>query len=145
MAVSYDKIAYPLIEEGLKLIIDNEFQNVYISPVFRMIGNECIRINLTNSINLETTNAYEQREYSVQLRYYFNGDFSVPYINESMKGKVDKLRKHLLDNQTKEQATAKWTGLVIDEIEYGLEDEENDDNNIYIVEFQITLINHNPI
>ena len=145
MAVTYDKIAYPLIENGLKKIIDNEFQNVYVSPVFKMIGNECIKINLTGSSNLETTNTYEQREYAVELKYYFVGDLSTPYINESIKSKVDKLRKHLLDNQTVNSSSAKWVALTIDEIEYGIEDEDNEDTSIYAVQLDLTLINHNPI
>ena len=69
---------------------------MYVSPIFRMMGNECIKINLESSDNIETSNAYEQSNYNVQIRYYFIGDLSVPYINESIKGKVDKLRKHLI-------------------------------------------------
>ena len=145
MALTYDKIAYPLIENGLKKIIDNEFQNVYVSPIFRMMGNECIKINLESSDNIETSNAYEQRNYNVQIRYYFIGDLSVPYINESIKGKVDKLRKHLIDNQVVDTSSAKWTELEVDNIEYGIEDDENEDNSIYIVEININLINHNPL
>ena len=144
MAVTYDKIAYPLIENGLKKIIDNEFQNVYVSPIFKMMGNECIRINLESSSNVETSNAYEQREYDLNVRYYFIADISVPYVNESVKAKADKLKKHLIDNQVKEESSAKWTELSVNEINYGIEDEENEDSSIYIIEYNLTLINHNP-
>tara|TARA_Y100001973_G_C5186800_1_gene328382 strand:+ start:1455 stop:1892 length:438 start_codon:yes stop_codon:yes gene_type:complete len=145
MAVTYDKIAYPLIENGLKKIIDNEFNNVYVSPIFKMLGNECIRINLLSSTNLETSNAFEQREYNVIVRYYFLGDMSVSYVNESVKNKIDKLRKHLLDNQTANTSSAKWVELSVNEIEYNIEDDENEDNNIFICELNLTLINYNPI
>ena len=118
---------------------------MYVSPIFRMMGNECIKINLESSDNIETSNAYEQSNYNVQIRYYFIGDLSVPYINESIKGKVDKLRKHLIDNQVVETSSAKWTELEVDNIEYGIEDDENEDNSIDIVEININLINHNPL
>ena len=144
MAVTYDKIAYPLIEKGLKGIIDNEFQNVYVSPKFEMVGNECIRINLIGS-SLEESNAnYERRIYEIVLRYYFNCDMHKQLNNEAVKNKIDRLKKHLLENQTKDTATAKWVWLDIQNIEYNVEDEENDDaEDLYIAEFTLELTNHN--
>jgi|21_taG_2_1085346.scaffolds.fasta_scaffold00149_31 hypothetical protein len=144
MAVTYDKISYPLIEEALKNIINDEFQNVYISPKFEMIGNECIRINLLNS-TLEESNAnYERRIYEVNIRYYFNCDMHQPKVNEAVKNKIDRLKKHLLDNQTKNLSNAKWVWLDVQSIEYNVEDDENDDADaLYIAEFTIELINHN--
>ena len=49
MAVTYDKIAYDEIELALRKIINNEFKNVYIGNKFKMLGTECIRINLESS------------------------------------------------------------------------------------------------
>ena len=46
MAVTYDKIAYNEIELGLRKVINDEFKNVYIADKFKMLGTECIRINL---------------------------------------------------------------------------------------------------
>ena len=37
MAVTYDKIAYPKIEEAIKFILDDNFPNVFISPVFNKV------------------------------------------------------------------------------------------------------------
>ena len=145
MAVTYDKIAYPLIENGLKKLIDDEFQNVYISPVFTMIGNECIRINLVGSDNIETHHNYERRSYQVNIRCYFNGDMSSPNVNESVKGKIDRLKKHLIDNQNKNTASATWVELTINSIDYDITDDDNEDApEIYIAEFNLELINHNP-
>ena len=142
MAVTYDKIAYTLIEKGLRDYLNDDFSNVYISPQFRMRGSECIRINLDGSTNLQTTNAYEQREFLVMVRYYFSRFPNDDGSNENIKGKCDRLRKKLLDKQTN---TTSWVYLDIDSIDYGVEDDENEDSNIYIVQYDLTLINHNPL
>ena len=142
MAVTYDKIAYTLIEKGLRDYLNDDFSNVYISPQFRMRGSECIRINLDGSTNLQTTNAYEQREFLVMVRYYFSRLPNDDGSNENIKGKCDRLRKKLLDKQTN---TTSWVYLDIDSIDYGVEDDENEDSNIYIVQYDLTLVNHNPL
>ena len=142
MAVTYDKIGYTLIEKGLRDYLNNDFSNVYISPEFRMRGSECIRINLDGSTNLQTTNAYEQREYSVMVRYYFTRLPNNDGANENIKGKCDRLKKKLLDKQTN---TTSWVYLDIENIDYGVEDEDNEDSNIYIVQYDLTLVNHNPL
>ena len=84
MPVTYQKISYPLIEKGLKSIIDDEFPNVYVAPRFKLVGNECIRINLTNSEDLMTTSSFEEREYQVMIRYYFQSDLTNELVNESI-------------------------------------------------------------
>ena len=145
MPVTYQKISYPLIEKGLKSIIDDEFPNVYVAPRFKLVGNECIRINLTNSEDLMTTSSFEEREYQVMIRYYFQSDLTNELVNESIKAKIDRLKRHLIDNHVKDTATSKWVGLLINNIEYDIQDEENEENdNLYIAEFELTLINHNP-
>ena len=142
MAVTYDKIGFTLIEKGLRDHINDDFQNVYISNKFKMIVNECVRINLEGSSNLMTTNAFEQREYNVIIRYYFNNEIVNDNVNKSIKDKSDRLRKKLLDKQTN---TTSWVALDIDEILYGIEDDENEESDVYIVQYELTLVNHNPI
>jgi len=142
LAVTYNKIGYTLIEKGLKNYLNNDFNNVYISQNFIMKGSECIRINLESSSNTQSTAKYEQREYSVMLRYYFNRIINNDGVNENIKGKVDRLKKKLLDKRTN---STNWMYLDVDEIEYGIEDDENEDKNIYIVQYDLTLINHNPL
>lgn len=141
MAVTYDNIAFGRIEEGLKQYVDNEFQNVYISPVFVDRGNEFIRINLVSSNNVESTNTYEQREYDVELRYYHKCDMSQIRINEAVKKKCDRLKKHLLDKQT---FSNNWAELSVGTITYDVQDDENKEKeNLYIVEYTLTLTNYN--
>ena len=141
MAVTYDNIAFGRIEEGLKQYIDDEFQNVYISPVFVDRGNEFIRINLVSSNNVESTNTYEQREYDVELRYYHKCDMSQIRINEAVKKKCDRLKKHLLDKQT---FSNNWAELSVGTITYDVQDDENKEReNLYIVEYTLTLTNYN--
>ena len=142
MAVTYDKIGFTLIEKGLRDHINDDFQNVYISNMFKMIGNECVRINLEGSSNLMTTNAFEQREYNVIIRYYFNNEIVNDNVNKSIKDKSDRLRKKLLDKQTN---TTSWVAVDIDDILYGIEDDENEESDVYIVQYDLTLVNHNPI
>ena len=90
MAVTYDKIAFSEVEEGLKKIIDNEFKNVYISNEYQEVGNEGIRINLINSNTVLYTDSFEHREYNVNIRYYHKGDTAHQRDNESIKGKTDR-------------------------------------------------------
>ena len=142
MAVTYDEIAYDEIELGLRSIISKEFSNVYIANDFTMKGNECVRINLDSSSLLLQTGSMEQREYSVTVRYYHNADTNIEIVNKSVKGKIDRLRKHLLDNQV--NTSKNWSALIIDEINYDVEDEENEEvSSIHIAEFNITIRHHN--
>jgi hypothetical protein len=141
MAVTYDNVAFGRIEEALQQYVDNEFQNVYISPKFVDRGNEFIRINLLSSNNLETSNSYEVREYQVLLRYYHKCDMSQIRINEAVKKKSDRLKKHLLDKQTYD---SNWAELSIDSITYDVQEEDNEDiENLYIIEYTLTLTNYN--
>ena len=89
-----------------------------------------------------TTNAFEQREYSVMIRYYFNRKIMGDGINENIKSKVDRLKKKLLDRQTN---TLSWTSLDIESIQYDIQDDENENNDIYIVQLDLILVNHNAL
>ena len=142
MAVTYDKIAYEEIELGLRKVINDEFKNVYISDVFKMYGNECIRISLDSSTTVEQATNYEQRDYNVNIRYYHLADTTNEAINKSVKSNIDRLRKHFLDNQV--STTYKWASLIIDEINYNITDDENEGNVLlHIAEFGITITHHN--
>ena len=142
MGVTYDKIAYNEIELGLRTIISQQFSNVYIGNTFKMLGSECIKINILSSTSIEQATNYEQREYALNLRYYFKADTSQELINKAIKGKIDRLRKHLIDNQTNE--SKKWVSLIVDNINYNIQDEENEEEeNLHIAEFEITITHHN--
>ena len=142
MAVTYDKIAYDEIELGLRKIISAEFTNVYIGNIFKMLGSECIKINLESSSTIEQNTSYEQRDYNVNLRYYHMADTNNELVNKSVKAKVDRLRKHLLDNQV--SSTYKWAALIIDEINYNVQDDENEENDrLHISELSISIQHHN--
>ena len=142
MAITYDKISYNEVELGLRSIISKEFQNVYIGSNFKMIGTECIKIELLTSTLLMQTGALEQREYALIVRYYFKADTSQELINKSVKGKIDRLRKHLLDNQV--DTDNNWAALIVDEITYNVQDEENEEEtNLHIAEYEITIQHFN--
>ena len=142
MAVTYDKIAYEEIELGLRKIKNDEFKNVYIGNQFKMLGTECIRINLETSTLVLQTGALEEREYNVIIRYYHLADTSSEMVNKSVKANIDRLRKHLLDNQT--STTYKWAELQVQEIDYNVQDDENEENDrLHIAEFDISIIHHN--
>ena len=142
MAVTYDKIAYDEIELALRKIINDEFKNVYIGNNFKMMGTECIKINLESSSTIEQNTSYEQRDYNVNIRYYHMADTNNEIVNKSVKANVDRLRKHLLDNQV--SATYKWAALIVDEINYNIEDDENEENNrLHISELNISIQHHN--
>ena len=127
MAVTYDKIAYDEIELGLRKVINDEFINVYIGNEFKMLGTECIKINLINSTSIQQATNYEQRDYNINIRYYHIADTNNEIINKSVKGKIDKLRKHLLDNQV--NTTYNWSAMIVDEINYNVQDIENEEND----------------
>ena len=142
MPITYDKIAYDEIELGLRSVLSTEFQNVYIGNTFKMLGNECIKINLISSTSVEQATNFETREYALNLRYYFKADTSQELINKSVKGKIDRLRKHLLDNQV--STSNNWAALIIDTINYNVQDEENEEeSNLHIAEYEITIQHFN--
>ena len=142
MAVTYDKIAYDEIELGLRKILNDEFKNVYIGNTFEMKGTECIRINLESSATIQQATNFEERDYNVMIRYYHLADTSKELINKSVKANIDRLRKHLLDNQV--NTTNKWSALIIDDIQYNVEDDENEDNSLlHIAEFSISIQHYN--
>ena len=148
MAVTFEKISYDKIELGLKDILNDDFSNVYISPVFTMIGNECIRINLESSENLETTNLGERRMYAVTIRFYAKGDLSNELEIKRIKGRIDRIKKCICDNKVKsgntDGATNFWIDSSVETITYNVLDSENEDlKDIYIGEFDVTLINYN--
>ena len=142
MAVTYDKIAYDQVELGLRSLLSTEFSNVYIGNTFSMKGSECIKIDLLSSSSIEQATNYEQRLYTINIRYYFKSDTSQERINKAVKGKIDRLRKHLLDNQV--DSSKGWAALTIDEINYNVRDEENEeDDGLHIAEFLVTIQHHN--
>ena len=142
MAVTYDKIAYDEIELGLRKILNDEFKNVYIGNTFEMKGTECIRINLESSATIQQATNFEERDYNVMIRYYHLGDTNRELINKSVKANIDRLRKHLLDNQV--NISNKWSALIIDEILYNVDDAENEDNSLmHIAEFSISIQHYN--
>ena len=146
MAVTYDEISYKYIEKGLKTIVNDEFKNVYVSPIFTMRGTECIRIMVESSSNDQTTNAFERRVFNVILRYYQKGDQRSEKTYEGMRRKADRLRKHLIDNQTANSSTAKWVALDIDTINFNVLDEENEEiDNLNITEYLLSVTHHNPL
>ena len=100
-----------------------------------------IRINLVSSDNVESTNTYELREYDVELRYYHKCDMSQIRVNEAVKKKSDRLNKHLLDKQT---FSNNWAELSVGNITYDVQDDENKEKeNLYIIEYTLTLTNYN--
>ena len=142
MAVTYDKIAYDQVELTLRSLLSTEFSNVYIGNTFKMKGSECIKIDLVSSSSIEQAINYEQRLYALALRYYFKSDTSQERVNKAVKGKIDRLRKHLLDNQV--NTSKGWAALIIDDINYNVRDEENEeDDGLHIAEFLITIQHHN--
>ena len=141
MAVIYDKIGYGVIEKGLKQHIDDEFMNVYISPKIKMMGTEFIRINLDSSSDIVSHHNFETRLYSVMVRYYLIGNTNDVRVNEAIKGKADRLRKHLSDKRTN---GSDWADLTISAINYNVSDDENADNeNLNIIEYIVEIINNN--
>tara|TARA_R100001594_G_scaffold37383_1_gene67600 strand:- start:1264 stop:1701 length:438 start_codon:yes stop_codon:yes gene_type:complete len=142
MAITYDKISYDEIEQGLKSKIAVEFQNVYISPSFVMRGTECIRINLVDSTSEELATNFEVRNYNIVIRYYIKAKVEEERINSAVKGKIDRLRKLLIDNQI--NTGKNWSKLEIDTITYHLQDEENEDiSDLNIAEFDCSILHYN--
>ena len=143
MAVTYDKIAYPKIEEAIKFILDDNFPNVYISPVFRMLGNECIRINLESSTSEDLATNFEVRIYDVMVRYYTKADMSKEEDNEFVKNRIDKIKKDLIDDQVKTSSN-NWAKLEVTDITYNVEDDDNEElDNLFIAELSLEVTNYN--
>ena len=143
MAITYDKISYPKIEEAIKFILDDDFPNVYISPIFKMFGNECIRINLESDSSEDLATNFEVRIYDVTVTYYTKADMSKDQDNEFVKNRIDKLKKALIDNQVK-TTNDNWAKLEVTERRYNVQNDDNEDkDNLYIAEFDVQVTNYN--
>ena len=143
MAVTYDKISYPKIEEAIKFILDDDFPNVYISPIFKMFGNECIRINLESDSSEDLATNFEVRVYSLTVTYYTKADMSKDEDNEFVKNRIDKLKKALIDNQVK-TTSDNWAKLEVINRTYNVENEDIEDkDNIFIAELEVDVTNFN--
>lgn len=144
MAVLYESVSWAKIEQPLMDILANDFPYVYCSPRYQESGSESVRINLVSSTNLNTTNAFEQREYNLIIRYYMSDcDITNMQQNEATKNKIDRLKKKLLDiivTQATSKHNASWDELLVNSIEYDIQDEENEDKpDLYIAELDITI------
>ena len=143
MPITYDKISFPKIEQNIKKILDNDFPNVYVGSKLTMLGNETIRINLLSSSSEDLATNFEVRTYNVLLRYYTTANMDSQSENEAVKNRIDRIKKALIDNQVRTTDNA-WAKLEVMSITYDISDEENEDeDNIYITEFDLEVTNYN--
>jgi len=139
MAIAYTKVAYPKIEEKLYKVLNNEFPNIYISSEYvEQSGDESIRIHLSSSDDVLTTNVFERRSYSVELFHYYEDKDSIQRT-EFVRNRVDRLKAMLNDNQS---ISGYWYDLHIPNIEY---DVETDRENFSITQINITMENHDTV
>jgi len=139
MAITYTKVAYPKIEEKLYKVLNNEFPNIYISSEYvEQSGDESIRIHLSSSDDVLTTNVFERRSYSVELFHYYEDKDSIQRT-EYVRNRVDRLKAMLNDNQS---ISGYWYDLHIPNIEY---DVETDRENFSITQINITMENHDTV
>ena len=145
MAVTYTDTAWALIEQPLTNLLNDDFNEVYASPRFKKLGNEFIRVNIESSTEIMTTGNFEQREYIVMIRYYLDdSDIEHSQTNGAIKRKIDRLKKKLLDSISVASGatthSGKWDSLIIDTVEYDVQDEENeDDENLYIAQLMCSI------
>ena len=145
MAVTYTKITWGQLEQPLMDILNDDFPNVYASHKYKKAGNEFIRVNIESSTEIMTTGNFEQREYIVMIRYYLDdSDIEHSQTNAAIKRKIDRLKKKLLDSISVSGGSAshsgKWDSLIVDSIEYDIQDEENeDDENLYIAQLMCSI------
>ncbi len=139
MAVNYTKVAFPKIEEKLFKVMNNEFPSIYISSEFvEQQGDESIRIHLSSSSDVLTTNIFERRSYEVELFHYYRDKDSIQRT-EYVRNRVDRLKALLNDNQS---IDSYWYDLQIPSIEYDL---ETDAENMSVTRLIITLENHDTV
>ena len=144
MAVVYESVTWSKIEHPLMDILIIDFPNVYISPRYKKSGNEAIRINIDSSEDIATTHNFEQRLYNLTLRYYFEDvDITNMMENESIKNKVDRLKKKFLDmivTLPTSKHSGQWDEALVNTITYDIQDDENEDNpDLYIVELDCSI------
>tara|TARA_Y100001973_G_C5209214_1_gene344252 strand:- start:35467 stop:35916 length:450 start_codon:yes stop_codon:yes gene_type:complete len=143
-SVSYESSAYDKIEFGLMQKLVDTRKNVYVSPKFKMMGNECVRIDLESCIYEEQHHHFTVKHYGVCVYYYTDADMTNQNTNKEVKQRIDKLEQELLNSQYNSSGTDgssnKWINLLINEIEFNAEVE---DENIYCAKFNLTLTNTN--
>ena len=139
MAVTYTKVAYDKIEDKLFKVLNNEFPSLYISSEYvPQKGAESIRIHLTSSEDVLTTNMFERRQYNVELFHYYESDNAITRT-EYVRNRVDRLKAMLNDNQF---ITGYWYNLQIPSIEYDI---ETDLENFSVTLINLTMENHDSV
>ena len=139
MAVNYTKVAFPKIEEKLWKVLNNEFPSIYISSEYvDQQGDESVRIHLSGSDDVLTTNLFERRSYTVELFHYYEDKDSIRRT-EFVRNRVDRLKSLLNDNQS---IATYWYDLHIPTIEY---DVETDRENFSITQLTVTMENHDSV
>ena len=139
MAVAYTKVAYGKIEEKLEKVLNNEFPNIYVSAEWvEQKGDESIRIHLASSEDVLTTNAFERRQFQVELFHYYEDKDSVKRT-EFVRNRVDRLKALLNSNRN---IDGYWYDLHVPAIEY---DQETDKDDFSITQINVTMENNDTI
>lgn len=145
-SITYEKTAYDKIEFGLRNKINDSFQNVYVSPVFQMVGTESVRVNLDSVSFEEQHTNFSLKNYNVSVFYYTTGkqQMKIESQNKHIKSRIDKLEQQLLNSQYNSDGTDgannKWINLQIEEIEFNV---DSGDDDIYCTKFNLIIKNTN--
>lgn len=139
MAITYTKSAYN-IEEKVYKVLSGHFPNCYISSEYvPQSGDESIRIFLSSSDDVLTTNIFERRSFTIDLFHYYKDRDSI-LRTKYVANRLDRLKSLLnyyrnIDNY--------WYDLQIPSIEYGLEEDEL--QGMAISKMSVTMECHNDI
>ena len=144
--LTYEKTSYEKIEYGLRTKLNDNFKNVYVSPVFEMVGNECVRIDLESVEFEEQHQNFSVEVYSIGLFYYTTDKKEMKHelVNKNIKARIDRLKSLLLLNKYNSTGVTgsnnKWINLKIESI---LLNQECEDDNVYCTKFNLNLTNTN--
>lgn len=136
--MTYTKVVYDQVLDGLRDILNNTFRNVYIGGFKELSGRESLRIELITSDPIITTGDWKAREYSLTL-YLYHGYAESPRNTEQISNRIDKLEEALLDAQ----CTSEWFQLTVDETRYKTQEEGDELNGhpMNITELDVTIKN----
>lgn len=139
MAVRYTKVSFPKIEEKLFKVLNSEFSNIYVSSEYvEQQGDESIRIHLSSSGDILTTNMFQRREYVVEVFHYYEEKNSIDRT-EYVRNRCDRLVSLLNKNQSVDNY---WYNLKVPSVEFDL---ETDKENFSISKLTITMENHDSV
>lgn len=141
MSVTYVKTMYPKILKGLRDILNDDFTKVYMGAYKEHAGREAVQIYFNKPASEPVTQSqmFEERQYNVLIRHYWDDKDDSERALEQRLNRLDRLRRVLTNNQN----NTLWFNLAVQEFDQDVDGIENEERpQLKIAEFSIEVLNY---